>query len=109
MPTGGLAQRARELSLLAALTHEQLVDPRLQELLNLAEDLETLPDGASANLREIRRSVERATRLPTELVAEIAETRSLVQNVWTESRNHSDFDRFRPWLEKLVGHVKIVC
>ena len=62
-----------------------------------------MPDGASANLREIRRSVERATRLPTELVAEIAETRSLAQNAWTESRKDSDFDRFRPWLEKLVG------
>jgi carboxypeptidase Taq len=103
MPTGGLAQRARELSLLAALTHERLVDPRLKELLDRAEDLEQLPDGASANLREIRRSVERATRLPTELVAEIAETRSLAQNAWTESRKDSDFDRFRPWLEKLVG------
>ena len=102
MPSGGLAQRARELSLLARLAHERLVEPRLGELLAACEDSPELGDGAPANLREIRRSYERAIRLPTELVGEIAETRSLAQNVWTDSRKDSDFASFRPWLEKLV-------
>ena len=108
MPTGGAAQRATELALLARLCHDRAVDPALAELLNACEQ-RVDDDAGLANLREIRRSYDRATRLPADLVAEIAETVSLAQIEWAAARKASDFSRFRPWLEKIVGLMRAVA
>ena len=55
------------------------------------------------NVREIRRAYDRATRVPAALVEELARTSTLAHDVWVEARKASDFERFRPWLEKLVA------
>ena len=106
MPPKGGAHRAEQLALLAGLCHEQFTAPEIGDLLFLAETGELArASGSSAavNLREIRRAYDRATRIPAALVQELARTSTLAQDVWVEARKTSDFGRFRPWLEKLVG------
>ena len=106
MPPKGGAHRAEQLALLAGLCHEQFTAPEIGDLLSVAEAGElTRASGSAAavNLREIRRAYERATRIPAALVQELARTSTLAQDVWVEARKASDFGRFRPWLEKLVG------
>ena len=62
------------------------------------------PDAAAAvNVREIRRTYDRAVKLPRELVEELARVRTRAQQVWQEAKAANDFPRFRPWLEKLVA------
>jgi hypothetical protein len=58
---------------------------------------------AAANLRELRRDFERATRLPSSLVAEMSETSSRAMEVWKEARQKSDFALFSPWLHKQIA------
>jgi carboxypeptidase Taq len=106
MPPKGGAHRAEQLALLAGLCHEQFTAPEIGDLLSLAETGELARASGSAagvNLREIRRAYDRATRIPATLVQELARTSTLAQDVWVEARKASDFGRFRPWLEKLVG------
>jgi carboxypeptidase Taq len=106
MPPKGGAHRAEQLALLAGLCHEQFTEPEIGDLLSLAETGEFARASGSAaavNLREIRRAYDRATRIPAALVQELARTSTLAQDVWVEARKASDFGRFRPWLEKLVG------
>ena len=106
MPSKGGAHRAEQLALLAGLCHEQFTAPEIGDLLSLAETGERPWEAGSAaavNLREIRRAYDRATRIPAALVQELARTATLAQDVWVEARKASDFGRFRPWLEKLVG------
>jgi carboxypeptidase Taq len=57
---------------------------------------------AAVNVREIRRSYDRAVKLPKELVEELARTTTRAQQVWQEARQADDFAAFRPWLEKIV-------
>jgi carboxypeptidase Taq len=59
-------------------------------------------DGARANLRETRRAFDRATKLPSRLVEEIARTTVLAQNAWVEARKKSSYPEFQPWLEKVL-------
>ena len=66
----------------------------------LAHDPEGL---AAANLREIRRSYNRAVKLPGDLVEELARVTTRAQQVWQEAREASRFEVFCPWLEKIVG------
>ena len=105
MPPKGAAHRAEQLTLLAGLSHAQLTAPEFGDLLAQAEEGRARHEPRSTvavNLREVRRAYDRATRVPPALVEELARTAALAHDVWVEARRESDFERFRPWLAKLV-------
>lgn len=104
MPPAAAPFRAEELSLLSELVHERLTDPVLGDLLARCEaDPEVTGDPVkAANLREVRREFERATRIPSGLVAEISATSSRSLEAWKRAREEGDFHAFRPWLEKQI-------
>jgi carboxypeptidase Taq len=106
MPHAAAANRAEQQSIMAAITHQRKTDPRVGELLAACEaDTSLTKPGTetAANLREIRRDYDLATKLPNELVAELAKVGSQAQEVWKEARQKSDFAMFAPWLEKMYA------
>jgi carboxypeptidase Taq len=105
MPLAGGAARAEHQSIMAGLVHERRTSPRMGELIGQCEqDRALLADGAAAaNIKEMRRDYDLATRLPGQLVSELAKVGSQAQDVWKEARAKSDFAMFAPWLEKMVG------
>jgi carboxypeptidase Taq len=110
MPEGGLDFRSKQASLIARLHHEMLTSERVGELIAACEaddDLTADPRQVEAvNIREIRREYDRATKLPSSLVAEEYELGSYAQHEWAKARKNSDFKHFRPWLEKVVNLLK---
>jgi carboxypeptidase Taq len=106
MPPGGIEHRSRQLALLASLVHERRTHPRVGELLAECESDRSLTEDpasdSAANLREIRRDYDRATKLPADLVSEIARSRSVAEHEWAEARARSDFSLFLPHLERNV-------
>src|SRR5205809_2839658 len=75
MPRRGSAHRAEQMALLARMAHEMLTAPEIGQLLAVVEDSTLIQDKASVpavNVREIRRTYDRAVKLPKELVEEIA-------------------------------------
>lgn len=106
MPARGADHRAEQIALLARLTHEQLTAPETGELLAALDHSEVVadPNGErSANVREVRRSYDRAVKLPKALVEELARVTTRAQSVWQEARARSDFPAFRPWLERIIS------
>ncbi len=105
MPPAGAAHRADQQALISALVHERSTSPRIGELLKACEsDAALRADAlAAANLREMRRDYDLATKLPTDLVADLARTGSLAQEAWKDAREKSDFAKFAPWLEKMIA------
>ena len=105
MPRGGSAHRGEQMAHLAGLHHERATDPRFGELLAVVggSDLVADPESPPAvNVRELRRNYERKTRLPRDLVEALARTTSLAQQEWIAARSEARFERFRPWLEKII-------
>ncbi|MBI1833038.1 MAG: carboxypeptidase M32 [Planctomycetes bacterium] len=105
MPPKGAGHRAEQMGYLAKAGHAMLTSPRIGELLSQLEGLraQKAADAVEAvNLREIRRTYDRAVKMPSRLVEEIAKTVSQAQNVWAESRKNDHFASFAPWLEKIV-------
>ncbi len=102
MPEGGAALRADQLTMLSGLIHERNTDPRLGDLLSEAEADSAIADDpiAQANLREIRRDFDMATKLPKSLVEEMARCNSQGMMAWKAARAANDFPKFLPWLEK---------
>jgi carboxypeptidase Taq len=106
MPDRGAEHRGNQMALLARLTHQQLTSPRVGELLSRIEQTDLVRESesdAAVNVREIRRTYDRATKVPTRLVEELTKTGVLGQQAWVEARKKSDFPTFRPWLEKIVA------
>ncbi len=107
MPPAGAAARAEQCAAIAEIEHKARTDPRIGELLASCEgDASLTGDPASetaANLREMRRDYDLATKLPPDLVAELARTGSLSQEAWKHARQASNFKAFAPWLEKMMA------
>lgn len=105
MPRNGSAHRAEQMALLARLTHEMTTAPRIGELLAQVEGTSVTSEADSVpavNVREIRRTYDRAVKLPKELVEELARVTTRAQQAWQEARQANDFPAFRPWLEKII-------
>lgn len=110
MPPGAIDERSEQLALLETLAHEKRTSPEIGQLLAALGSSSAEPSGPSslpaldrAYLRVMRRQYDQATKLPTDLVAEIARTTSLAQAAWVDARKRSDFKSFEPHLSKVLG------
>ena len=105
MPTGGVANRADQLTTLRRLAHVRFTSEEVGRLLEEAEgEVGGLPfDSDDASIvRVTRRDYDLARKLPTELVAEIARAGATARPVWQKARQDSDFKLFEPYLERNV-------
>jgi carboxypeptidase Taq len=78
MPGGAGERRAEQLELMATLGHERATEPRIGEWLTSCRATPG-DDEQQAAVREMQRDYDRATRLPTALVAQLAATESRAQ------------------------------
>jgi carboxypeptidase Taq len=105
MPPKGIEYRAAQIALISGMVHQKLTSDEFGELLDKLSspsELDGLDELKKANVREMRREFDKARKLPTDLVKEIAETASLSQNAWVRARRESKFGDFSPWLTKML-------
>jgi carboxypeptidase Taq len=108
LPPSGAEHRADQISLLALMVHEQFTHPQISELLETVAASNLVADPFSdvaVNVRETRRSYDRARKLPPSLVEALSKTASLGESAWIEARRRADYPAFAPWLEKTI-HLK---
>jgi len=101
MPPKGGKLRSEMMAFLSGQSHSRMTDSEMGRLLD-SLDSQELTDEQAANVREVRRSYDKATKLPADLVEEKARHKSKSLQVWQEARSEDDFEKFRPYLEKTV-------
>lgn len=107
MPPKGAEKRADQLALISGLAHERLTAARIGEMLEQLKGANgRLNEAEAANVREMARDYDRATRVPQELVEELSRQESIAHEVWARAREKADYGMFAPELEKLVGLSK---
>jgi carboxypeptidase Taq len=103
LPSKSADYRAKQLSYLATHAHKLSTS---KSYLNALEKAEAKDQGKnptySANLHELRRKSDRATKIPTELVALESNSESAAHHAWIDARKKSDFTIFAPHLQKLI-------
>jgi len=102
MPKGSVKGRAEQLAIMQKLIHSRIKSEKAGELIKNAEKQENLSEIDLAMIREAKREYEHATRIPDDLVVEIAKTASLGHVEWEKAREKSDFSIFKPYLEKMI-------
>ena len=100
MPRGSAGQRGLEMSAIEAVLHARRSAPEVGDWLEKAQ----APDAAGvAQLREIRRSFDRANKVPADLAKTIARITSEAQGKWAQARLDQDVAAFVPVLEEVVA------
>jgi carboxypeptidase Taq len=105
MPPAGAAVRAELLTTVSKVVHERLVSEQLGELLEelapYEQSLDYDSDEASL-IRVTRRDRDKEVKVPAELREAQARAAAEAFTVWVEARSKSDFELFRPYLERNV-------
>ena len=103
MPPGAAEARGRQMATLETIAHERLTDPALGELVEALEAAGLPEDSVeAAAVRQARRAIDRATRLPVELVEALGKHTARSRAVWARARQEQDFGAFAPELERMV-------
>ncbi len=99
MPRGAAEQRSEEMGAMEEILHARRTDPRIGDWLAAAKPAS---EDQKAQLRKIRRTYERNTKVPADLAAELARVTSRAQGVWAEARGNEDVAAFLPILGQVV-------
>ena len=99
MPRGSARQRGAEMAAMEAVLHARRSDPRVAVWLEAAEPGD---EAGAAQLREIRRSYDRATKVPADLAKTLAQLTSESQGIWAQARADEDVAAFLPTLKEVV-------
>lgn len=110
MPPKALPQRADQISLLQGMIHEKVVEKSNAGLFAECGLTATTPNGPAesddierAFLRESFKRFSKQTKVPKTLVTELAHTQSIAQANWIEAKKTADYNKFKPYLSKLLG------
>ena len=103
MPPGGAALRAEQLATIGRIAHQKFTSPEIGKLLDglrsWGEQQEY--DSFEASLiRVAARDWEKASKVPSELRAEMSRSAALANPVWVDARKRNDFATFLPVLRK---------
>lgn len=100
MPPAGGPAHGELRATVGRLAHERFIDDRVGELLAAAEPRDELERDL---VSVARRDFDKARRVPSELVAEMARVAAAARTVWLEARERNDFSIFAPCLERNVA------
>ena len=100
MPRGAAEQRGEEMAALESVLHARRTDPRIGDWLAAAS---AGTEADAAQLRLIRRSYDKARRVPARLAAELARVTSVSQGKWAAARAADDLPAFLPVLAEVVA------
>ncbi|HXE55933.1 MAG TPA: carboxypeptidase M32 [Tepidisphaeraceae bacterium] len=105
LPPKGTDYRAAQSSLLARMVHQRFTSPLIDDWLKTIEGSALVADpesDAAVNVRETRRSYDRARKIPSSLVEELTRTAVIAEQLWGEARKKNDYPSFEPWLAKIL-------
>lgn len=101
MPRGAATQRAEEMAAMETVLHARRIDPQVKDWLGEIDD-SALDPVAKAQMRHIRRSFDRTSKVPAALATRLAKLTSAAQGIWAEARADNDFKAFAPTLSEVI-------
>jgi carboxypeptidase Taq len=104
MPPKAINLRSQQLAMLSRIEHRMSTDPELGKLLKdimQSPEYDKLDNVQKRNVHLMKKDYDEQTKLPEELVAQIAEQHAVTVDVWKKAKAAKKFAVFKPALEKL--------
>jgi carboxypeptidase Taq len=110
MPKDGIKSRSKQVAYLAQCSHKVLVNRDVEDAIKQVSTKQNkLGKVDKAIYRVIKHEYDRESKIPIEIVAELAGLTSQAQNAWEDAKKRSDFKIFEPFLKKIVDIKKEIC
>jgi len=107
MPTEGASARGEALAHLTLIRREYLL--RLKDLVEKFEGSGDLDDVEKGVIRVLKRELKYYTSIPPEILEELDRTTTKAAVVWREARRESNFEKFKPYLTKIVELERVIA
>ncbi|WP_156183132.1 carboxypeptidase M32 [Mesobacillus campisalis] len=105
-PKNGVDQRSQVIGVLSSEVFSMSVSEQMAEYIDkIAEDRHA-SELARKTAMECKKVYERNKKIPADEYREYVILQSKAESIWEEAKNKSDFEMFRPYLEKLVQTTK---
>ena len=104
MPPKAINLRSQQFALLSRIEHKMSTNPETGSLLKDTmrhKDYDKLDNVQKRNIYLIKKRYDEQTKLPEELVAQIAKQQALTIDIWKKAKAAKNFAMFKPELEKL--------
>jgi len=101
MPRGAIIGRSEQMKYVNGLIHDKLASPEMAQALS-SFDPNTISERDAIVIDELQKRVRRSKIIPKKFQSELSETTILSQGVWKEARKANDFQKFLPYLEKII-------
>ncbi len=105
LPPKGIEQRSEQVAFLAQLEHKMSTSEEIGKLLAEAEK-EPMNEVQKRNVFLFRKEYDKKTKVPDQLVADIAKQQALTVNTWKKAKSAKDWKMFEPELAKLIDLMK---
>ena len=104
MPKGSALARSKQIAALAGVLHEKAIDPEFGHLIDnlIKVDTDEFSEVEKCNINEAKREFELETKIPKDLIQELAELSSRGHHTWAKAREDNKFIDFAPTLERLI-------
>ena len=105
MPPKGIGLRSQQLALLSRMEHKMNTDPEIGNLLSKIQkhpEHDKLDQVQKRNIYLTQKRYDEQTKLPEQLVSEIAKQSALTIDIWKKAKAAKDYSMFRPELDKLL-------
>ncbi len=104
MPPKGIMLRSEQLAIMRKLNHRMATNPEVGKLIEAAEkDSDALDEAQQRNLYLTKRGYDALTKIPEELVGEMAKQRAISVQTWKKAKAANNWKMFEPELEKMIG------
>ncbi len=101
MPKMGALERGVANAELSMLAQKFILE---EDFVNLVEsvNVDELNDWEKGVIRVLKREIKHARAIPPEVIGEMSRVTSEASMAWREAREKNDFEKFKPYLEKIV-------
>jgi carboxypeptidase Taq len=108
MPKGASDNRSKQMAALAGVLHEKSIDLDFGALIDklVNADPANFTEIQQCNINEAKRDYELETKIPKELIQEMAELSSRGHHIWAKAREENKFEDFAPTLARLIALKK---
>ena len=105
MPSGGAEERGLQSAAIGRIMHQKFTSDEVGQLIaDLEEEVGdlTAETDEARSVKVAKRQYEKQTKVPLPLLMETIQTTTMAHEAWVEAKAKSDFDVFKPHLEKIV-------
>ncbi|MFW6298835.1 MAG: carboxypeptidase M32 [Bacillota bacterium] len=106
-PKDSMNYRSEMLGILSGEHFSLLTDKTYQETVNaLYEDRESLSETQKREIEKAKKNLDKIVKIPKKDYIEFSKLVNKSQKVWEEAKADSDYELFKPYLEKIIAMRK---